>query len=352
MKFLSRPYRSLGLVVFASLGAGALAIPMAGAQISQVKQLFHQIRPLLSHSNSPGYLGVLVADVDNESATKLKLKEVRGAIITLIDHDAPAGQAGLRVNDVVLSLDGKNVEGAEQFGRMLREVSAGRKVTLGISREGGTQTLIVQLVDRKTMEHDVWNKMNNDESFAAPPSGLGLLAGGGDSAMPGFHMPWFGSSLNVGALVEPLTSQMADYLGVPSGVMVKQVARKSEAAAAGLKAFDVVLKVGADPIKTTADWDRALRSNEGKSVPLTILRDRRQQTINLQVDSKRHGRVEYKDLVAPDTSPEMAGLEQYLGPGFFAEAKQLHEQARTIGQPCERRFGMDRQEPAVTGPAV
>ena len=42
-------------------------------------------------------------------------------------------------------------------------------------------------------------------------------------------MPFFGSSLNVGAMVEPLTSQMADYLGVPSGLMVKQVARKSEA---------------------------------------------------------------------------------------------------------------------------
>ena len=34
-------------------------------------------------------------------------------------------------------------------------------------------------------------------------------------------------------MVEPLTSQMADYLGVPSGMMVKQVAHKSEAARQG-----------------------------------------------------------------------------------------------------------------------
>ena len=61
-------------------------------------------------------------------------------------------------------------------------------------------------------------------------------------------MPFFGSSLNVGALVEPLTSQMAEYLGVPNGLMVKQVARKSEAAVAGLKAFDVILKVGTEPV--------------------------------------------------------------------------------------------------------
>ena len=105
--------------------------------------------------------------------------------------------------------------------------------------------------------------------------------------MPSFHMPWFGSSLNVGVLVEPLTSQMADYLGVPNGVMVKQVARKSEAASAGFRAFDVVLKVGNEPVKTTADWDRALRSNQGKMVPIYILRERKQQTLSMQVDSKR-----------------------------------------------------------------
>jgi S1-C subfamily serine protease len=81
---------------------------------------------------------------------------------------------------------------------------------------------------------------------------------------------------------------MADYLGIQSGLMIKQVARKSEAEAAGLKAFDVILKVGADGIATTADWDRALRANQGKPVPVTILRDRRQQTVTLQVDTKRH----------------------------------------------------------------
>jgi S1-C subfamily serine protease len=116
---------------------------------------------------------------------------------------------------------------------------------------------------------------------------MGYLTGGGDP-LPSMHMPLFTSSLHIGAVVEPLTAQMADYLGVPNGVMVKQVARKTEAGAAGLKAFDVILKVGNDPINTTADWDRALRANEGKSVQVTILRERKQQTVNLQVDSKRH----------------------------------------------------------------
>ncbi len=97
---------------------------------------------------SQGYLGVDLTDVDQEKAQSLRLKEVRGAVITLIDHDAPAGQIGLRVNDVVLKLNGQRVEGAEQLRRMLREIPAGRKVSMEISRDGNIQTLAVELAER------------------------------------------------------------------------------------------------------------------------------------------------------------------------------------------------------------
>ena len=233
-----------------------------------------------------------MADVDADKAQALKLKEVRGALITLIDHDAPAGQIGLKVNDVVLALNGQNVEGAEQLRRMLREIPPGRKISLEISRDGNIQTLAVQLADRKAMEHDIWDKIGIDAGGIAPVPPPPTWASWPAAMRPcpgGFHMSIFTSTLNVGALVEPLTSQMAEYLGVQGGLMVKQVARKSEAAAAGFKAFDVILKVGSDSIITSADWDRALRSNEGKPVQVTILRDKKQQTLTLQVDSKHRG---------------------------------------------------------------
>ena len=242
---------------------------------------------------------LLVGDINQENATKLKLKETHGAVVTLIDHDAPAAQAGVRVNDVLLQVNGQAVESAEQFGRLLRELPAGRKVTLLVSRDGAQQAISLQLVDRKAMEQDVWNKLGQNEPGSGSAPAMGILSGSGaDAPLPGgFHMPFFGSSLNVGAMVEPLTSQMAEYLGVPSGLMVKQVARKSEAAASGMKAFDVVLKVGADPVVTMADWDRMLRANAGKAVQVTILRDRKQQTLTLQVDSK-HRRSELEQPVA------------------------------------------------------
>jgi S1-C subfamily serine protease len=243
---------------------------------------------------------VELTDVDQEKAQALKLKEVRGAVITLIDHDAPAGQIPLKVNDVVTKLNGQNVEGAEQLRRLLREISAGRKVTLEISRDGNVMTVTTELGDRKKIEIDARKKLYEDGTGFSPAPEKGFFGGSGGGLDVPNNLPsiFTGSSLNVGALVEPLTAQTAGYVGVPSGIMVKQVYKKSEAAAAGLKPNDVILAVGTEPITTLAGWDRALRSNEGKQVQVTVLRDRKQQTVTLQVDSKRHSELEW-ELVFP-----------------------------------------------------
>jgi serine protease Do len=301
MKHLLRPYRTLHAVLgCAALFAAAclLVTPQTShAQAQTLTAIFEDPAPLVVHASPSGYLGVEVSDVDADKAQALKLKEVRGAVIMLIDHDAPAGQIGLKVNDVVLAINGQNVDGAKQFVRMLHEIPPDRKISLEISREGNIQTLAVQLVDRKAMEQSIWSRIGTETDGIAPGTPVtasGIMAGG-DAPLPtsGFHMPLFTSSLNVGAMVEPLTSQMAEYFGVPGGLMIKQVSKKSEAATAGLKAFDVILKVGSDSINTLADWDRALRSNQGKPVQVTILRDKKQQTITLQVDSKHRGAVEF-----------------------------------------------------------
>jgi hypothetical protein len=320
MNRFMRPYIQAGVAL---LGAAiTLAPATAQAQATRVWQIIEESNPLLLHSSSQGYLGVLVGDVDSDSANKLKLKEVRGVVITLIDHDAPAAQVGLRVNDVLLEINGQAVESAEAFGRMMREIPPGRKVTMLISRDGATQTVTVQLADHKKLDTAVWNKLNNGSDINTSVEGESILGtGGGDVPLPGgFHnIPFVGSStLKVGALVEPLTAQMADYLGIQNGLMVKQVARKSEAAAAGMKAFDVILKVGPDSIATVSDWDRSMRVYQGKTVQVTILRDKKQQTLNLQVDSKKKSELDF-DEIFPDTNcPLMA----FADPGIILNLRQ------------------------------
>ncbi len=311
MKYYLRPY-TLVLPILAVMATIALAPPGLGAQITQFGQALHRLDPFISHSSTPGYLGVLVTDVDNDAATRLRLKEARGALITLIDHDAPAGSA-LRVNDVVLEINGQRIEGAEQFTRSLHEIPAGHSIAILISRDGAPVSLNVHLVDRKELQK-AWKEISDRGDSSSSSSPGKTILPSGDTSLPHFHASIFGSTLKVGAMVEPLSSQMGDYLGIPAGVMVKQVARKSEADAAGLKPFDVVLKVGAEPIATVADWDRAIRSNEGKPVAITIVRDRRQQTVTLQVDSKHKGKAERTDPL-PDRS--LALVAELDGPRLF-----------------------------------
>ena len=73
----------------------------------------------------------------------------------------------------------------------------------------------------------------------------------------------------------------------------------------------MILKVGGDSIATTADWDRAVRANEGKQVQVTILRDGKQQIVTLEVSVKHdQGEVGPQGLgdraMLSDLSEEMA----------------------------------------------
>lgn len=336
MKHLSRPcltpYLSLAGMVCALI---IWPIP-ARAQAQQLTPIFQDANAK-AVSVAPGYLGVDIADVDTGKVQALKLKDTHGAVITLIDHDAPAGQIGLRVNDVVLQLDSQSIISADQFRRLLKDLPAGRKITLQISRDGNLQALTVVLVDRKRMEESVWHKLGATSSGVPQ---MGLLSG--NSLPSGFHLPSFGSTLKVGALVEPLTTQMAAYLGVESGLMVKQVAHKSEAEKAGLRAFDVIVKVGSDAIATSADWDRALRSNQGKPVQVTILRDKKQQTLMLQVDSKHEkGALDrnnnQQNVFAAADQDFMAGLAisgefaEQISAEVEAAAQAVQARAETLG---------------------
>jgi len=341
MKYVLRPYITIALAVLLSTAPGARA------QSTRVAQFLEKVDPLLSHS-SPGYLGVLVTDVDNDSAAKLKVKEGRGALITLIDHDAPAGQVGLRVNDVVLELNGQKIEGAEQFGRMLHEMPAGHKITILISRDGNQQSLEVQLCDRKKMEQEVWNKLRQQGDSISPAPALGIFNGSGEAGTPGFRIPFFGSTLNVGAAVEPLMAQTADVLGIQTGILVKTVTRKSEAAAAGLKPHDVILKVGTESISTTADWDRALRSNQNKPVQVTIFRDGKQQVLNLQVDSKHNkSEVDYQDVypgLLPDGPDPRTVLSASGGEGLCPLLAEVDPQWAADAQAAAEKLRMQAEE--------
>src|SRR3984957_7587001 len=99
-------------------------------------------------SGTSSYLGVDISDVTTERLSALKLKEEKGVEVTMVDQDAPAGKAGIKEHDVILSMNGTAIESEVQLKRMIRETPPGRVVTFGISRDGQPVTVKVQLADK------------------------------------------------------------------------------------------------------------------------------------------------------------------------------------------------------------
>lgn len=229
---------------------------------------------LLTHSQA--YLGVSTRDVDTERATQLKLKEARGAEIVTIDHDAPAAKAGLHIHDVLLSLNNQSIDGQAQLSRMLREIPAGRTVTFLLSRDGQLVTLQVQLADRSTIEADAWSQhIPVPDPDELPDPTLSPLYGNSFIAGLGRNPLYTGLELDM------LGPQLANYFGVHDGqgLLVKRVDDNSPAAAAGLRAGDVITKVNGHIMATTSQWFKAIHNNRGKQIQITVVRDRRENTV-------------------------------------------------------------------------
>ena len=294
------------------LGAAAAG----SAQMPPVLLVVPAALSVASHG-IPGYLGVDLRDVTGNQASALRLRETRGAEIVRVDHDGPAGKIGLREHDVILQLNGQAIEGQEQLRRLLREIPPGHTATLVISRDGQQQTLTTQLANREELERRAWQEhltVPEPSSPYGPPGpepavadrsvpaaadgrsshGLGFF---GDVTARGFGRSKDGkvllSSSYTGAALESLSPQLAEFFGTPGGkgLLVRSVEPNSPAAAAGMRAGDVVLKINQMAMLTGEDWLKAVHANRGKAITLTVMREHRTEVLTLTPDAHRRSNV-------------------------------------------------------------
>src|ERR1700687_2130249 len=120
------------------------------------------------YCGSGSYLGVDTRDITPDRLAALHLKDERGVEVTMVDQDAPAGKAGLKEQDVILTLNGNDVPSVEQLRRMIRETPPGRVVSLGISRDGQPMTMKVQLADRERDFAHAFGPSHKEFKFTMP----------------------------------------------------------------------------------------------------------------------------------------------------------------------------------------
>src|SRR3984885_7167131 len=283
-------------------------------------------------SGTSSYLGVDIIDITSDRLGALKLKEEKGVEVTMVDQDAPAGKAGLKEHDVILTMNGEMIESGAQLRRMIHETPAGRVVTLGVSRDGQPVTVKVQLGDRHK-EFSYIAPKAKEFHFEIPP------IPNMNFDMPGVNVVVTHSSARSGLMVESITPQLGEFFGVKNGggVLIRSVERGSRAEKAGFRAGDVVIKVNGQTVHDTGDFTSALRSGSG-ALTVGIMRDRKEQNINLTLpERKDSGGIFEESSEDPDlgaaTRIELSDLGEQIAklrPAFELASEETKRAAEEV----------------------
>ncbi len=227
------------------------------------------VKELRSRSKKQGWLGVGIQDVTPKFARENDLKIKEGAYINEIVDDSPADSSGLKEGDIVVEFNGKKIEASEDLSEAVRETKPGTKVNVKVDRKGENKTFSVNIGK---------NKMRMPMAIVAPRAPRG-----------GIHL--FGGDIEGMELME-LNRQLADYFEAPNGkgVLVKEVEKDENAAKAGIKAGDVITKIGEEMIKDIDDVRDAVSGlDEGDKVNVELLRKGKKVTVSLEISEEEYG---------------------------------------------------------------
>jgi serine protease Do len=190
-----------------------------------------------------GYIGVHIQDVTPDLAKQFSLNQIGGALIGDVSPDTPGARAGLKKGDIILAVNGNQVNSANQLRNEISQTAPGTKIDLKVFRDGHTQDLSLTLAELPTAAE----KTGENEQ--------------GGSALEGVR-------------VENLTRDIANQLQLPAGtqgVVVTSVDQASPAAAAGIDRGTVILEVNHKPVSSVEQFEHALSGTGNNPVLLLVM---------------------------------------------------------------------------------
>jgi predicted metalloprotease with PDZ domain len=294
-------------------------------------------------SGRSSYLGVDIADNSSDRLGALKLKEEKGVEVTMVDQDAPAGKAGIKEHDVILTMNGTAIESKTQLQRMIHETPAGRVVTLDLSRDGQPITIKVQLADRRNEFAHMYNDKDWEKSFHVEVPPIPPMPNLPDFDVPNIGVVVVHSSMRSGLMVENITQQLGEFFGVKNGdgVLVRSVEKGSRADKAGLRAGDVIIRVGDQPVHDTSDFTHALHARGSGSVGVAVIRDKKEQTLTVTLpERKDSGEMLEESLEAPEIDAQTQALTEVNN-----ELAQLRPQQELVLE--ESRQALEQEQQAL-----
>jgi serine protease Do len=232
-----------------SSGVGfAVAINVAKDVLPQLREKGTVVR---------GWLGVQILPLTEDLARTYKRTEARGAVVTEVTKDSPAESAGLKADDVVLTVDGRPVQDSSDLSRYVASKAPGSTVKLHVLRGGSERDVDVKLGTFPSEE-----TADRDEGDQGP------------------------GTVRHGMTLRDLTPDVAERLQMPrgtKGVVVTDVEAGSAAEDAALRRGDVIVSVNGEDVEGVSDFEKEvarakadgvarLRLRRGDSYQVTVLR--------------------------------------------------------------------------------
>ncbi|WP_299311016.1 Do family serine endopeptidase, partial [uncultured Halomonas sp.] len=198
-----------------------------------------------------GWLGVRIQPVSKDLAESFGMEQAEGALIADLDPRGPAAKGGLQAGDVILKVNGEEVDHSTTLPRLVGEVTPGEEVELSVLRDGEKQPI--------TLTVGEWPD---------------VVANQGDSD---------GGPVRLGITVQSLSELERRQLGIKQGVRIVSVDPAGSAAAAGIRPGDVLMSIGQQSVESAEQLaDMAANLPQEQVVPVLINREGRSYFVALR----------------------------------------------------------------------
>jgi serine protease Do len=250
------------------------------AAVAQERAPFGELRSALVAGGSE--LGVTIRDLTGEDVSRQDLTDPSGAYVERVREGSAAAGAGFQAGDIVLSFDSERVRSARQLARLVDETPPGRQIEVTVLRADSRLTLGVAPTEAQSAVARA-GALAQGRRFRLEMPNLNIRPfTGRDDILP--LLPF--STNQLGVSVQELTGQLGEYFGAADGVLVTSVSSGTPAEAAGLKAGDVITKVGDATVGSVGDLRRRL-GEASVEVAVTIVRERQEQTVTVTLGAER-----------------------------------------------------------------
>lgn len=219
-----------------------------------------------------------------------------GVIITTIAPDSPADVAGVKPKDILLSINDRRVETRDQLSSAIRQIPADSEVSLRVKRGAEykmfkaklapapstdpAQQLFAFVRSLEAMKEELKVTPASDPKRQSMEAKYSMMSSFVESvrspAPPNIRLQVF-----YGFETQPLTGQLMNYFAVTNGLLVSCVSDKNKAALGGLKAGDVIVKVGDQSITSLQSLVNALDNAQGDTIEIVV--SRRRESVKLSL---------------------------------------------------------------------